>query len=164
MSSKNCNLNEKCNISNICNTNSNTTISDNNNNEIMSDYYKKNYYEKSQNIFKDLNLESNKIDTLTISGGAYGVFLFVGMIKYLIEIDELKNINKIYSVSAGNLIALLILLKFNLDEIREIVLYPPLKKLLDFSSKDIFNLIDKLGILDGDNGNNLIKYIFSKKY
>ena len=43
------------------------------------------------------------------------------------------------------------------------MLYPPLKKLLDFSSKDIFNLIDKLGILDGDNGNNLIKYIFSKK-
>ena len=83
-------------------------------NKVISDFYAKNYYSKPQNIFKDLNLESNKIDTLTISGGAYGVFLFVGMIKYLIEIDELKNINKIYSVSAGNLIALLILLKFNL--------------------------------------------------
>ena len=141
--------------------NSDNTI--HNYNKVISDYYAENYYSKPQNIFKDLNLESNKIETLIISGGAYGVFLFVGMIKYLIEIDELKNVNKIYSVSAGNLIALLILLKFNLNEIREIVMYPPMKKLLDFTSKDIFNLIDKLGIIDGDNGNNLIKYIFSKK-
>ena len=141
--------------------NSDNTI--HNYNKVISDFYAENYYSKPQNIFKDLNLESNKIETLIISGGAYGVFLFVGMIKYLIEIDELKNVNKIYSVSAGNLIALLILLKFNLNEIREIVMYPPMKNLLNFTSKDIFNLIDKLGIIDGDNGNNLIKYIFSKK-
>lgn len=132
-------------------------------NKVICDYYEENYYSKPQNIFKDLNLESNKIDTLTISGGAYGVFLFIGMIKYLIEIDELKNIKNIYSVSAGNIIALLILLKFNLDEIREVVMYPPIKKILDFESKDILNVFDKLGINEGDNGSNLIKYIFEKK-
>ena len=132
-------------------------------NKLMSDYYEENYYSKPQNVYKDLNLESNEIDTLTISGGAYGVFLFVGMIKYLMEIDELKNIKKIYSVSAGNIIALLVILKFNLQEIKKIVMYPPIKKLLDFESKDILNIFDKLGINEGDNGNNLIKYIFEKK-
>lgn len=141
--------------------NSNNTI--HNSNKLISDYYDKNYYSNPQNIYKDLNLESNVIDTLIIPGGAYGVFVFVGMIKYLIEIDELKNINKIYSVSAGNIIALLILLKFNLDEIREVVMYPPIKKILDFESKDILNLFDKLGFIEGDNCNNLIKYILQKK-
>ena len=165
-SKNNCNnIKKNCNnTKNNCNnTKNNCNNTKNNCDKIISDYYEKNYYSKPQNTFKDLNLESNKIDTLTISGGAYGVFLFVGMIKYLIEIDELKNINKIYAVSAGNLIALIILLKFNLNEIREIVMYPPMKKILDFESKDILNLFDKLGITEGDNNNNLIKYIFEKK-
>lgn len=122
-----------------------------------------NYYSIDKSTFRNIDLKSNKIDTLIISGGAFAVFYYVGLIRYLIEIDELKNINNIYSVSAGNIIGLFVILKYTIEEIIDLVLYPPLKNILNVESKDIFNVFDRLGMGDGDIGNNITKYILEKK-
>lgn len=132
------------------------------NEDINNSNYKK-YYSQRDNIYKDLILESNKIDTLILSGGAYGVFYYIGMIKYLQEIDEIKNIKNIYAVSAGNVIALCVILNFTIDDIIDIVNYDYLKTILDIDTNLIFNIFDKFGMNDGNDGNNVTKYVFEKK-
>ena len=126
-----------------------------------SDYEK--YYAKKNNIYKDLILESNKIDTLILSGGAYAVFYYIGMVKYLREIDEIKNIKHIYAISAGNVIALCIMLNFTIDEIIELINYDYVKTILNIDTNLIFNIFDNFGLNDGNDGNNVTKYILEKK-
>ena len=126
-----------------------------------SDYEK--YYAQKKNIYKDLILESNKIDTLILSGGAYAVFYYIGMIKYLKEINEIKNIKNIYAVSGGNIIALCIMLDFTINEIIDLINYDYIKTILNIDTNLIFNIFDKLGLNDGNDGNNVIKYILEKK-
>lgn len=128
---------------------------------INSDYEK--YYAEKKNIYKDLILESNKIDTLILSGGAYAVFYYIGMIKYLIEINEIKNIKHIYAVSAGNLIALFIILNFTINEIIDIVTSDNIRTILNIDTNLIFSIFDKFGINDGNDGNNVTKLVLEKK-
>ena len=78
--------------------------------------------------------------------------------------DEIKNIKYIYSVSVGTLFGLLIILGLTSEECIDLILNDlALDKLVEIQPKNIFHLIDKLGINDGTYLETAIKNNLQKR-
>lgn len=108
--------------------------------------------------YKSHNFQSNEINTLSLGGGGYYGILNIALIKHLEDLDEIKNIKYIYSVSVGTLFGLLIILGFTSEECIDLILNDlALEKLVEIQPKNIFHLIDKLGINDGSYLETAIK-------
>lgn len=113
--------------------------------------------------YKNYNYQSNKIDTLSLGGGGYYGLLNISLIKHLEEMDELKNIKKIYGVSAGTIFGLLIIIGVSWSECVELMLTDIImEKILDIKPSNIFNIVDKLGINDGSYLEEIIKNVLFK--
>ena len=136
---------------------SNSKINDNKSiiqNDISSHFF----------TYKNHNFQSNEINTLSLGGGGYYGILNIALIKHLEDLDELKNIKYIYSVSVGTLFGLLIILGFTSDECIDLILNDlSLDKLIEIQPKNIFHLIDKLGINDGSYLETTIKNNLQKR-
>jgi hypothetical protein len=113
--------------------------------------------------YKNYNYQSNKIDTLSLGGGGYYGLLNISLIKHLEELDELKNIKKIYCVSAGTIFGLLIIIGVSWKECVDLMLTDIImEQILDIKPCNIFNIVDKLGINDGSYLEEIIKNVLFK--
>lgn len=123
-------------------------------------------YDVSSSFFnyKKFNFESNEINTLSLGGGGYYGILNIALIKHLEEMNELKNIKKIYCVSVGTLFGLLIILGYSSQECINLIINDlSLEKMVEIQPQNIFNLWDKLGINDGSYLEGAIKNCLQSK-
>jgi len=99
------------------------------------------------------------IKNLVISGGAYKGFYTIGVIKHLLNNNYLqqKNIENIYGTSAGSIIALLLCLKLDWDDITEYSINRPWEKEINFDSSKILETFKNQGYF----GNEFFVNIFS---
>ncbi len=109
---------------------------------------------------------NKKIRNLVFEGGGVKGIALLGALKYLKEIGELENIQRVGGTSAGAINALFLGLGIGPDE------SIPLMKKMDFNSflddkpgviRDLFNLFRNFGWHKGENFKNFIKEIILKQ-
>ena len=99
----------------------------------------------------------NNIDSLVLSGGGIRGIAFCGCIKFLHEQNILQNIKNIAGTSAGSIIALLISIGYNYDELEEIILNLDFNQFKDNTFfSEMYNLYNNYGL---HSGNKLLEYI-----
>ena len=83
----------------------------------------------------------NEINTLVLSGaGNYGILLPI--IKYLSENNILENIDTIYGVSAGSIVALGLSLGMNYEQMYDLILNKvDVSQIIKTDFKQIFNIV-----------------------
>tara|TARA_B100001123_G_C15308454_1_gene1023511 strand:+ start:18 stop:1127 length:1110 start_codon:yes stop_codon:yes gene_type:complete len=106
---------------------------------------------------------SSTITTLVFSGGGTKGISFIGAIKYLEELDILKNINKYIASSIGSVIATFLCLGYNVNTIHRLIHQLDLTLLQDINLHSIMNFTCNFGIDNGNNFMKLIKIIIKKK-
>lgn len=91
-----------------------------------------------------------KIKHLVISGGGPNGFMFFGALKHLKENNylDINNIESIYATSVGSLIATIMILKYNLDDIEEYFLKRPWDKLQPIIPENLLNIWSEKGYFD----------------
>ena len=110
-----------------------------------------------------------KIDTLILSGGSTKGISFLGSFKYLVEnkyIDSrLKNIKKIYCVSASIIFILsLILLDFDYDYIESEMINFNYNSLLNINDISIKNFVNDYGLINYNRNYKYIQKLLKEKY
>lgn len=110
-----------------------------------------------------------KIDTLVLSGGSVKGISFLGSLKYLIENDyidcRLKNIKKIYCVSASIIFILsLILLDFDYNFIESEMINFDYNSLLNINDISIKNFINDYGFINYNRNYVYIQKLLKEKY
>ena len=110
-----------------------------------------------------------KIDTLVLSGGSIKGISFLGCLKYLMDnnyIDSrLKNIKKIYCVSASIIFILsLILLDFDYDYIESEMINFDYNSLLNINDISINNFINDYGFINYNRNYIYIQKLLKEKY
>ncbi|MEM0354139.1 MAG: patatin-like phospholipase family protein [Thermoplasmata archaeon] len=103
-----------------------------------------------------------KYKNLVLSGGSAKGIAHIGAIRKLVDekLVNLENLESIAGVSVGALIALLISLRFSIEEIWNFILSIDLKKIVN---PDIFMLIQKCGVDTGQIIYNLCEEILTKR-
>ena len=110
-----------------------------------------------QNILKN---QLNNINKLVLSGGGAKGCIFVGMLKYLEEINRREQIKTIAGTSIGALMATLITLGFTAAELEQIMKQFDYKK---YQAIDVNCLFEKFGIDTFENMYKFIESLFIKK-
>jgi len=102
------------------------------------------------------------IKNLVISGGAYKGFYTLGVIKHLINKKYLQqeNIENVYGTSAGSIIALLLCLKLDWNDITEYSINRPWEKEIKFDSNKILETFKNQGYFGGEFFINIFSGLF----
>jgi NTE family protein len=102
--------------------------------------------------------KKNKIDTIVFSGGGVKGFVFIGAVKFLEEINIMKNITTYIGTSIGAYFAILYIIGYTSDELYQFV------KKFDFMNTNNFKfnkIFENLSLDDCNNFtvifNNLLK-------
>jgi len=103
---------------------------------------------KNKNITKNIEDEintilysnTNKKDTLILSGGGLKGIQILGALKYLEELEILKNINLYVGTSIGAYISILLIIGYNIDEIYKFSKIFDFKKTVDIKFDNIFTM------------------------
>ena len=103
------------------------------------------------------------IQNLVISGGSIKGFIFIGAIKYLEEVDILKNINTFTGTSIGACLSLCLNLNFSANELIEIFINVDIDTYKNINIEDIFNFTKDYGLNDGSKITNIFKIIINAK-
>jgi predicted patatin/cPLA2 family phospholipase len=107
-----------------------------------------------KNLVKLINIES-----LVIGGGGMNGLIFVGALKYLEEINILKNIKYYHGVSIGAILVSLLNLGWSIDEIIEITNFP-FDKLLSY---DIDYFLNNSSFMNKEDYLTLLQKIITYK-
>jgi len=100
---------------------------------------------------------------LVLSGGAFRSISLLGSIKYLEEINILKDFKNYIGTSAGAIILFFLLIGYSSNEINQI-LKEEYKYLTNFNFENLSNIYTDLGIDDSSKNENLLrKYLYKKK-
>lgn len=100
---------------------------------------------------------------LVLSGGAFRSISLLGSIKYLEEINILKDFKNYIGTSAGAIILFFLLIGYTSNEINQI-LKEEYKYLTNFNFENLSNIYTDLGIDDSSKNENLLrKYLYKKK-
>lgn len=102
-------------------------------------------------------------DSICLSGGGIKGISFLGVLKYLNNIDfiNVSNINNWFGVSVGGLIAFLFIIGYNHDELTDFILNFDLLKLDNDNSFDL--LFNNYGLNNGDKIIYLLSYFLKNK-
>lgn len=105
------------------------------------------------------------IKKLIISGGGYRIFNIFGIVYQLQKKNffNIENIKSIYGVSAGSIIAVILCLKFDIDDILTYIINRPWKNDIKFEPNDILNIFNKKGIFDINFMNTLFEKLLLSK-
>ena len=103
------------------------------------------------------------IENLVFGGCQLKGLAFIGVIKYLEELDIMKDIKNICGVSSGSIFALSVCLGFNSYELKQIALRLSLNDLKSVKSDNVFKLFEQYGFDDGSQFIKLFKIILEKK-
>jgi len=99
---------------------------------------------------------------LALSGGAFKSIGLLGAVKYLEEIDILKDFKNYIGSSGGGLILFFLLIGYTSNEITNI-LKNEITYLTNFNYENITDLYTEMGIDNGDKNENILrKYLYSK--
>ena len=99
---------------------------------------------------------------LALSGGAFKSIGLLGAVKYLEEIDILKDFKNYIGTSGGGLILFFLLIGYTSNEVTNI-LKDEIKYLTNFNYENITDLYTEMGIDNGDKNENILrKYLYSK--
>lgn len=105
------------------------------------------------------------IDTLIFSGGGVKGIGFIGCLKALCNYNHIFQINKInhyIGTSAGSIIATMLAIGYNINEIEEIIINIDFNQIININSDNILQIINKYGIVDGDKFEKTIRIIIEK--
>lgn len=99
---------------------------------------------------------------LALSGGAFRSIALLGAIKYLEEINILKDFKNYIGTSAGGIILFFLLIGYTSKEINNI-LKEELAYLTNLDFENLSNIYTDLGMDDGSKNENILrKYLYSK--
>lgn len=99
---------------------------------------------------------------LVLSGGALRAVGLLGAVKYLEELDILKNIKQYVGTSAGSIISFLIIIGYNSSEIINL-LSNKVDFLTDFDFNNLTNILEDYGIDDCSRNKKILEEYLSKK-
>lgn len=93
-----------------------------------------------------------KIEHLILCGGGPLIFSYIGLFKRLKEknVFNIENIKTIYSVSAGSLMAILLMLKVDFEMLEKYFIERPWNREFIFSPQMFIDLIQNKGMIDGN--------------
>jgi predicted acylesterase/phospholipase RssA len=101
---------------------------------------------------------------LALSGGATRTATFVGCVKSLEEKGYLKSFKNFVGTSAGAVIALMLVLDYNYDEMKNFLkIKLSHSAVTKISMKNIINIFETFGIDNGDNLTDFLKHIIINK-
>lgn len=100
---------------------------------------------------------------LVLSGGSEKGVAYIGILKFLEEINILSDIECIYGVSVGSVFAMLLTIGYNSTELEYLVTHINLGETLLDGQMDIQNLFDKFGLLEPHKVMKLLHLLFDKK-
>lgn len=114
-------------------------------------------------VYRGLDLASDEIHTLILSGGGYYGLLYLGVIQWLEVRDMRKDIKTVVAVSVGSMIGLMFALGYSSQAIFDIVIQDlNLPKCLEVNADNILNIVDGLGINNGEYIEQILKGLISK--
>lgn len=108
-------------------------------------------------------LNSDNIENLVISGGSIKGFCFIGAIKYLEELDLIKNIKTFTGTSIGGCMSLLLNIGYTSKELTEIFTNISIDHYKDINLDTIVNFFDTYAIDDGNKILNIFKIVVLNK-
>ena len=90
------------------------------------------------------------IKHIVLSSGSYKGVYMLGVLKHLKDIQyySINNIENIYAVSVGSILAVLLAMKLDLNDIIDYVINRPWEKLFSIESDHLINSLYNKGILD----------------
>jgi len=100
---------------------------------------------------------------LVLSGGSEKGVAYIGILKFLEEINILPDIECIYGVSVGSVFAVLVSIGYNSTELEYLITHINLGEALLDGQMDIQNLFDKFGLLEPHKIMKLLHLLFDKK-
>jgi predicted acylesterase/phospholipase RssA len=100
---------------------------------------------------------------LVLSGGSEKGVAYIGILKFLEEINILHDIECIYGVSVGSVFAVLLSIGYNSTELEFLITHINLGETLLDGHMDIQNLFDKFGLLEPHKVMKLLHLLFDKK-
>jgi len=100
---------------------------------------------------------------LVLSGGSEKGVAYVGILKFLEEMNIIPDIECIYGVSIGAIIAVLITIGYSYTELEYLVTRVNLGETLLDGKMDLQNLFDKFGLLEPHKVVKLLHLLFDKK-
>jgi predicted acylesterase/phospholipase RssA len=99
---------------------------------------------------------------LVLSGGAFKAISLLGSIKYLENIDILKNFKQFIGTSAGGVIVFFIIIGYTSDDIKEILINE-MECLTNLNIDNITDFLEDFGIEDSSKNKIILKkYLFNK--
>lgn len=108
-----------------------------------------------------------KIDTLILSGGGPSGIAYIGVFQALFDQkildEELSDIKELITTSVGILVAIPLLLKYNLMVLREILINFDLPSMLDIDNLSVNDLLFELGLFDTRVIASMIKSFIKQK-
>jgi NTE family protein len=109
---------------------------------------------------------NNIYDTICISGGGINGISFIGALEYLIKNKylDISLIKKLYGVSVGAIISLLICMDYDIDFIYNFIIMFNFKSFNININIDINKLFSNYGLVDIDKIEYMIKYFIKNKY
>lgn len=126
------------------------------------------YMDKKENLIKDNTPTKDKehtIKNIVISGGAHTIFQFVGILQELEKnafFDRTK-IEKLYAVSAGTIISVVLCLDFDWETINDYFIKRPWSEVFKFNINTLFNTYHTKGIYDTSAFETVFKPLFDAK-
>ena len=103
------------------------------------------------------------IKNLVFSGSGSKIFIYIGVIKYLLETDKLKEITTFVGTSGGSIIALFLVLDYEYDSILDLFIKINLDYLKKMDSVDVLNFFDSYGIHDLTECERILRIILNAK-
>ncbi len=114
-------------------------------------------------VYRGLELASDTIHTLVLSGGGYYGLLYIGVIQWLEARNIRQDIKTVVAVSVGSMIGLMFALGYSSQAIFDIVVDElNLPKCLEVNADNILNIVDGLGINNGEYIEQTLKGMIAK--
>ena len=103
------------------------------------------------------------LKNLVLGGCQLKGLAYIGVIKYLEELDLIKDIVNVCGVSSGSIFALALCLGFTSYELEQISMRLSIDDLKSQENKNVFKLFENYGFDDGSQFLKLFKIILEKK-
>ena len=105
------------------------------------------------------------IKHIVLSSGSYKGVYMLGVLKHLKDIQyySINNIENIYAVSVGSILAVLLAMKLDLNDITNYVIDRPWGKLFSIESENLINSLYSKGMLDITIFYSLFENFFKKE-
>ena len=90
------------------------------------------------------------IKHIVLSGGGPNNIIQLGCIHelYKNKVIEQKNIESVYATSAGAILGLTIVLKYDMDTVSDFFIKRPWHKVFNFNAKELMEIVENNGYMD----------------